>query len=147
MNAETARATAEAEVRTALDHWQNAVRAKDIDAIVSHYASDIVAYDAILKLQFKGVDVYRKHWETCMEMCSGPMIFELHELQVVSGEDVALSPALTRRRGPGPDANAIPRWMRLTACYRKRNEKWQVVHEHFSAPFDMESSKVLWLEP
>jgi ketosteroid isomerase-like protein len=38
--------------------------------------------------------------------------------------------------------------MRVTVCYRKTNGKWLVVHEHFSAPFEMESGKALLdLEP
>jgi ketosteroid isomerase-like protein len=37
--------------------------------------------------------------------------------------------------------------MRMTTCYRKQQDDWRVVHEHFSAPFDIQSDKVLWLEP
>jgi len=142
-----ARTTPEAAIRAELEDWASAVRAKDVERIVAHYAPDIVAYDAIVALQFKGVDAYRKHWETCMTMCSGPMIFELHELQLAAGEDVAFAHALNRCGGTGPDGKEMSGWMRMTACYRKRNGEWLVVHEHFSAPFDMQSDKVLWLEP
>lgn len=147
MNADTVLSTDEAEIRELLDTWQSAVRAKNVDAIVSRYAPDIVAYDAILKLQFKGVDAYRKHWETCMEMCTGPMIFELHELHIAAGDDVAFCHALNRCGGTGPDGKEMVGWMRMTVGYRKRRGEWQVVHEHYSAPFDMESDQVLWLEP
>ncbi|MBL8444372.1 MAG: hypothetical protein JNK52_10035, partial [Zoogloeaceae bacterium] len=44
----------EAELRTQLEDWARAVRAKDIDRIFAHYAPDIVAFDAIAQLQFKG---------------------------------------------------------------------------------------------
>jgi ketosteroid isomerase-like protein len=38
--------------------------------------------------------------------------------------------------------------MRATICFRKINGEWKVVHEHYSAPFDMESGKALFdLEP
>jgi ketosteroid isomerase-like protein len=144
MNAST---TPEAAIRAELEDWASAVRAKDIGRIVAHYAPDIVAYDAIVALQFKGVDAYRKHWETCMTMCSGPMLFELHELQIAAGEDLAFAHALNRCGGTGPDGKEMSGWMRMTACYRRRNGEWLVVHEHFSAPFDMQSDKVLWLEP
>jgi len=56
MNAETIKATAEAEIRELMDNWLQSVRSLDINGIVSHYAPDIVAYDAIAQLQFKGVD-------------------------------------------------------------------------------------------
>jgi len=147
MNAETTAVRAEAEIRKLLDDWQEAVRAKDVDRIVSFYAPDIVAYDAIAKLQFRGVEAYRAHWEKCMTMCSGPTIFEVHELQVAAGDEVAFAHGLNRCGGTGPDGKESVGWMRMTVGYRRTNGRWQAVHEHFSAPFDIESSKVLWLEP
>lgn len=147
MNTATTLASTETEIRDELDDWARAVRTKDIARIVTHYAADIVAFDAIAQLQFKGIEAYRKHWETCMTMCTGPMIFELHEVQVEAGEDLAFVHALSRCGGTGPDGKEMSGWMRMTACYRKRQGKWRVAHEHFSAPFDMQSDKVLWLEP
>ncbi len=147
MNANDLTAIAKAEVRAVLDQWQEAVRAKDLEGIVAHYAPDIVAYDAIVALQFVGRDAYREHWATCLKMCTGPMIFELRDPQVAAAGDVAFCHALTRCGGTGPDGKECSGWMRMTACYRKRDGRWLVVHEHFSAPFDMETNKMLELEP
>lgn len=68
-------------------------------------------------------------------MCSGPMIFELHELRVTAGDDIAFVHGLNRCGGTGPDGKEMVGWMRMTACFRKLHGQWQVVHEHFSAPF------------
>ncbi len=144
---DTRTTTPDTVIREDLEDWASAVRAKDLERIVAHYAPDIVAYDAIAKLQFNGLPAYREHWENCMTMCAGPMLFELHELQVAASGDVAFAHALNRCGGTGPDGTEMSGWMRMTACYRKRNGAWRVVHEHFSAPFDMSSDKVLWLEP
>jgi len=147
MNAEAARVGAEAEIHAILEDWRQAVCDKDVARIVSRYAPDIVAYGAILKLQFRGIDAYREHSEKCMTMCTGPTVFELHELQLVAGDGVTFAHALNRCGGTGPDGKESTGWMRMTGGYRRMNGRWQVVHEHFSAPFDMETSKVLWLEP
>jgi ketosteroid isomerase-like protein len=38
--------------------------------------------------------------------------------------------------------------MRATVCCRNAGGRWRIAHEHFSAPFDMESGKaLLGLEP
>ncbi|MDO9596759.1 MAG: nuclear transport factor 2 family protein [Azoarcus sp.] len=140
-------ARTETEIRSELEDWAGAVRAKDVDRIFAHYAPDIVAFDAIAQLQFKGADAYRKHWETCMTMCTGPMIFELHDLQITSGEELAFAHALNRCGGTGPDGKEMSGWMRMTAGYQKQHGRWRIVHEHFSAPFDPQSDKALWLEP
>lgn len=148
MNAETATATAEAEIRKLMDNWLRAVHAQDIDGIVSCYAPNILAFDAVSQLQFKGVDAYRKHWEACLSMCPpGSMIFEIHDLNITAGNDVAFCHGLSRCGGVGENGEEKTGWMRMTVCYRKRNGRWRVVHEHFSAPFDMETLKVLDLRP
>lgn len=147
MNAPTSVAATEAALRSQLEDWAGAVRARDIERIFTHYAPEIVAFDAIAELQFKGAEAYRRHWEACMTMCTGPMIFELHEVEVTAGEDLAFAHALNRCGGTGPDGREMSGWMRMTVCLRRRNAQWQVVHEHFSAPFDPQSDKALWLQP
>jgi uncharacterized protein (TIGR02246 family) len=144
----TAKATAEAEIREQVDSWLQAVRAMDLEGIVSHYAPDILAFDAVSQLQFKGVDAYRKHWQACLAMCRpGTMIFEMHDLNVVAGDDVAFATALNRCGGIGENGEEKAGWMRMTAGYRKTDGRWMVVHEHFSAPFDMETLRVLDVKP
>jgi uncharacterized protein (TIGR02246 family) len=141
------RADEEAQIRTLIDDWATAARAKDVDAIFTHYAPDIRAFDAIAQLQFEGSDAYRKHWEACMSMCSGPMIFEVHELVIEARDHLAFGHYLSRCGGTGPDGKERSGWMRATFCCRKTNGRWKVAHEHFSAPFDPETGKVLELKP
>jgi ketosteroid isomerase-like protein len=56
---------------------------------------------------------------------------------------VAFSHYLTRC-GAIENGEEKASWMRVTVGYRKTNGKWIIVHEHFSAPFDMESGKALF---
>ncbi|MGH8501891.1 MAG: YybH family protein [Gammaproteobacteria bacterium] len=148
MNDRTSSATSETEVRALIDKWLSAVRANDVDGIASHYAPDILAFDAIAQLQFKGVDAYKKHWQACLAMCPGPMTFEIHDLKITAGDDVAFSHCLCWCGGTDENGEQKASWMRMTAGYRKADGKWKVAHEHFSAPFDMESGKALFgLQP
>jgi uncharacterized protein (TIGR02246 family) len=138
----------EAPIRELIEDWAKAARANDIEGIMAAYAPDVVSFDAIAQLQFKGAEAYRKHWEMCVAMCSGPMTFEIHDLDIAAAGDVAFGHYLLRCGGAGEDGEEKTGWMRATVCYRKRSGRWMVVHEHFSAPFDMESGKaLLGLEP
>jgi ketosteroid isomerase-like protein len=138
----------EAQIRARLDAWAKAARAKDIEGVMFHYAPDVVAFDAILALQFRGAAAYRKHWESCFTLCAGPTTFEIHDLDVTARDDVAFGHYLLHCGGTGPHGKEHIGWMRATACFRKTNGKWMIVHEHFSAPFDPESGKALFqLEP
>jgi uncharacterized protein (TIGR02246 family) len=142
------RADEEVRIRRLIDDWAKAVRASDIDAIMAHYAPDVRAFDAIAQLEFKGADAYRKHWQACIAMCPGPMIFEIHDLGIEVGDGLAFGHYLLRCGAAGADGEQKSGWMRVTVCWRKRSGTWRVVHEHFSAPFDPASGKALLdLEP
>jgi uncharacterized protein (TIGR02246 family) len=138
----------EDEVRNLIEGWRKAAVAKDVDAILLHYAPDIVAFDAIAQLRFRGRDAYRKHWEACLSMCPGQMIFEVHDLNIAAGGDLAFCHYLSLCGGTGENGEAKTGWMRATAGCRKIDGKWMIVHEHFSAPFEIESGKALFdLQP
>lgn len=142
------RQTAEGEIRALIESWAQAARAKDVDAIFAHYAPDIVAYDAIGQLRFEGTQAYRTHWQACMAMCPGPMTYEVHDLAIEVGGDLAFGHYLGRCGGTDADGKEQAGWFRVSVCLRKTNGRWQVAHEHFSAPFDPQSGKaLLGLEP
>lgn len=143
-----ASSTAQAHIKTLLEQWCAAVRDKDLDAIMAYYAPDIVAYDAILQLQFRGIDAYREHWKFCLGLCEGGMLFQTHQLAVHAGGDVAFAHWLHKCGGTDDKGEEKFSWMRASAGYRRTAEGWKAVHEHFSAPFDMASSKALFdLQP
>ncbi|WP_447739017.1 YybH family protein [Pseudomonas laurentiana] len=133
---------AETEIRQLIERWMQAVRDRDIPNIIAPYADDIVAFDAIQSLQFKGKAVYTAHWEMCMNMCPGAMVFEFAELTVHATGDLALA-HWVNRCGPADDASQCG-FMRATVGYRRQGGQWQVIHEHWSAPFDMETQKALF---
>jgi ketosteroid isomerase-like protein len=144
MQSDNLNAMAETGILELTDRWLKAVQALDIDGIVAHYAADIIAYDAVSQLRFMGVDAYRKHWQACLAMCPGPMIFEIHDLNIVAGDEVAFGYSLIRCGGTSDSGEEKASWMRMTTGYRKIGRKWMIVHEHFSSPFDMESGKALF---
>jgi ketosteroid isomerase-like protein len=118
MTTERTKADDEAQIRARIDEWAKAARAKDIDRVMSHYAPDVVAFDAIAALQFKGAEAYKKHWETCCAMCPGPTVFEIHNLDITAKDDVAFCHYLLRCGGTGPDGKEHIGWMRVTVCFR-----------------------------
>lgn len=133
------------ELRSLIDTWMEAVRRRDVDAITAPYADDILAFDAIQSLQFKGKAAYRAHWEMCMGFCTGPMVFQMEQLQIRSSGDLALAHWLNKCGEETPEGTEDKcGYMRVTVGYERRNGQWKVVHEHWSAPFDMETSKALF---
>jgi ketosteroid isomerase-like protein len=69
------------QIRECLDAWARALRAKDIDALMAHYAPDIVTFD-LMPLQSLGVDAYRKNFEVWFASVQGPIDYEIRDLGI-----------------------------------------------------------------
>ncbi len=132
------------DLRALMKTWTTAAQARDVKTIMSCYTDDVVAYDAIMKLQFQGADAYGKHWAMCMEMCSGEMVFEPADMTLAASGDVGYGFYLIRCGAKESDGNDKTGWMRGTVGFRRSGGKWAIAHEHFSVPFDMESGKALF---
>lgn len=146
MNSETTLAAAsdlETDVRNVINSWQKAVSTCNLDNIMVFYAPDILSFDAISQLQFRGIAAYREHWQACMEMCKNDLVFAIHELHVTAADDVAFGHYLTRC-GSASQGEEKASWMRGTMCLRRIKGSWKIVHEHFSSPFDPASGKALF---
>jgi ketosteroid isomerase-like protein len=146
VNSETtlaATSEVEADIRNVLNSWQKAASTCNLDKIMTFYAPDILSFDAVCQLQFKGIAAYRAHWQACMEMCKGEMIFEIHEVKITASDDIAFGHYLTRC-GSAAEGSEKASWMRGTVCLRRINVNWKIVHEHFSSPFDPATGKALF---
>ena len=135
--------SSESLLRQQIDSWMQAVRERDIDAIVAPYAEDVVAFDAIQALHFKGKAAYRAHWEACMAFCPDGAIFDMEQLQVHASPELAIAHWLNRC-GSAEEGAEGGCYMRVTAGYQRIDGEWKVIHEHWSAPFDMETGAALF---
>ncbi len=138
------RTTAEGEIRALIDRWAAAAKAQELETVMACYTPDVLAFDAIGALQFKGREAYRKHWETCFSYMpsGGEMIFDISELAITTSQDLAYFHYIARCGGSCNGEEKIG-WMRVTGVCRKSSGQWRIVHEHFSSPFDPMSGQVI----
>jgi uncharacterized protein (TIGR02246 family) len=131
----------EDQIRELIDRWLKALRSKDLEGIMSCYAPDILLFDLLPPLQYVGADAYRKNWAEWFPTFQGPIGYEVRELRITTGDDVAFSQSLNWISGKRTDGQETEAWLRATLCYRKIEGKWMIQHEHVSVPFFMDSGK------
>jgi uncharacterized protein (TIGR02246 family) len=134
---------AEAEIRELVDRWAQGIRAKDVDVVVANYAADIVTFDIVPPLRSSGTDAQRNALAAWFATWRGPIGYDIRELTITAGDDVAFSASLNRISGTKTDGEKVDVWVRVTAGYRKVGGRWMVTHEHVSVPFDMENGQAL----
>jgi uncharacterized protein (TIGR02246 family) len=148
MTTTDSKAASEAQIRALIDDRVKAIRAKDVDAAMSSVAPHVLTFDVVNPLQYVGSGGMRKRAEEWFSTFRGPLEYELRDLHVAVGDDVAFSHSLNRVSATTTDGRKLDMWWRATVCYRKIDGKWMITHEHSSVPFDVESGEAsLGLKP
>jgi len=132
-------ASEEAQVRQRVASWAKALRAKDVDGLMSHYAQEIVVFDLAPPLELKGVVAYRKNWTDWFATFQGPVGYEIRDLDVATAGDVTFCRSLNRITGTRTTGENSDAWVRATVGFRKVGGIWIITHEHFSVPINMET--------
>jgi ketosteroid isomerase-like protein len=125
-------------IRALIDAFVAAIRARDIGGVMQVFAPEIVSFDLGPPLQHGGED-FERRWQALFDTHSGPVDYEVSALSLTIGGDIAFSHSLNRNG---------QRWVRWTACYRRIDGWWRIIHEHVSVPADVrEGTAVLDLKP
>ena len=133
--------TADAAIRALMKQWTDAVRTKDIDKLIAYYATDVVVFDLLPPLEFVGAAHYRQNWVAWFASWQGLIGYEMRDLTITAGNEVAFSRSLNHITGSRTDGEKNDVWVRATVCFRKIDGQWKVTHEHMSVPYDMETRK------
>ena len=124
-------------VRDRVASLTQAIRDKDIDYLMTHYAPDVVAYDIMPPLAVLSAADYRKKFEQWFASMRGPIDYEMDDLRISMSESHAFCHCVSHVRGTRTDGEKADYWVRVTTCFQKANGQWLVGHEHVSLPVIM----------
>jgi uncharacterized protein (TIGR02246 family) len=133
----------EAAIREMVDGFVKAIRSKDMTKVMSVFAEDVVSFDIAPPLQHGGGETFMKRWQELFDSYQGAIDYEVRDLRISASNDVAFSHSLNGVSGTLQSGQKSDRWLRWTACYRKTNGKWLIVHEQVSVPVDVRSGKAM----
>ncbi|AQU70716.1 YybH family protein [Streptomyces niveus] len=125
----------EQQIRALIEGWAAAVHTGDMDHVLADHAADIVMFDVPPPQEgVRGIDAYRETWPGFFEWQASGGTFDILELDVTAGADVAYAYALLRCGSPREVAERSATRLRLTIGLRKEAGRWVVAHEHHSFP-------------
>lgn len=148
MTTDTGNSTDVAMLRALLEQRVAAVHAKDIDGLMASVAPNIESFDVLAQLHYSGADAVRRRAEQWFSSYRTEIGYELRDVAVAAGDDVAFCRYLYHVSGTTTGGDQVSMWVRATTCCQKRDGRWIITHEHQSVPFDVASGKALLdLEP
>ena len=123
----------DAQVRDLVRRWAAAVHEGDLDAVLADHADDIVMFDVPPPQRgVRGIEAYGETWPPFFEWQRSGAVFEIDELEVEAGGEVAYAFALLRCGTPEELAERPEQRLRLTLGLRREDGRWVVAHEHHS---------------
>jgi uncharacterized protein (TIGR02246 family) len=123
------------QIRDLVTRWATAVHDGDLAGVLADHADDIVLFDVPPPEDgVRGIDAYRETWPPFFAWQRSGAVFDLVELAVTAGADVAWAHALLRCGTPEELAARPDGRLRLTLGLRREGGRWVVAHEHHSFP-------------
>ncbi|MGH7024829.1 MAG: YybH family protein [Caulobacteraceae bacterium] len=131
----------EARIRALEARFVDAVRAKNVNAIMRVYAPDVFVFDVVPPRQYVGAAAYRKDWQGYVEHFKGQVKFDVSDLRIIVSGDMAYSHSIQTISGVDAKGTSTPMTVRVTDVYRKHGGAWKIVQEHVSVPVDLDTDK------
>jgi ketosteroid isomerase-like protein len=131
----------DAKIRAARAELVAAMKGKNLDAIMSHYAPDVVVYDAGPPREYVGAAAFRENWRGFLVGLPGPWSVEASEGAVATGGSLGYARTIVHFVCTDAKGAKVEFTDRLTDVYRRIGGKWLIVHEHTSFPVDFETAK------
>src|SRR5438132_13600696 len=117
MSTSNHRSTDEAEIRDLVESWARAVRTKNLDGIMANHSPEILMFDVPPPAQSKGIEAYKKTWDVFFAWFQDSGVFDIKELNITAGEDVAFGTALISLGGTESNCNKVELDFSLYICY------------------------------
>jgi uncharacterized protein (TIGR02246 family) len=133
----------EADIRTRIDKLAAAIRAHDLETAMSVYAPDVVSFDFEPPLQHEGAEAKRRNWVAVFEAFQRPLGYQVHDLTIAVGGDVAFTHSLNRISGTLKDGGTTDMWVRATIGLRNIDGDWLITHDQVSVPIDFGTGTAL----
>jgi ketosteroid isomerase-like protein len=137
MTTETTTLHEEAKIRAAIDSRAIAIRNKNVQGVLPNFTEDSVGFFFEPPLQQSPLKEDLAGW---FATWSSQIGYEISDLKITAGDDVAFCNSLSRLTGTRTDGTNTDLWFRETLCFQKIDGQWRIAHIHESVPMYMDGS-------
>lgn len=124
----------ETQIREAMDKRVKAVRCKNPDAVRAAFCLETIVHSVELPLQPSAQQQDLVGW---FSTWIGPIGYEVCELEISVGGDIAYCHFLSHMTGPRVDDEDANFWFREALFFRRISKQWLITHRHDCVPMLM----------
>jgi ketosteroid isomerase-like protein len=124
----------ESQVAALLVSWASATRQNRTEDILRNHSADAVIFDVLAPMKYEGTEAYRRSWGDWQPHIRGEGVFQLENLVVSAGAEIAFAHCFIRCGGMFENGKSFEDLVRATFCLEKIAGSWRVIHQHISKP-------------
>lgn len=124
----------ETAVRARIERLGRAIRDKNLDVLMSFYASDVVVFDVFPPLETRGAPAYRNNFEHWFSSVQGPIEYQMQGLDITPCGSHVISRCISHIKARSKAGESMEYSVRVTSVFESRDGEWLVTHEHISIP-------------
>ncbi len=127
----------ETAIRQLLESWAEATRQNRKNDVLKNHLPSLVIFDVLPPMKYSSAESYRRSWDEWQPETQGEGQFELEDLVVTCGSNVAFAHCFIRCGGTLSSGQTFQDVVRATFCLEKIDGMWKVSHQHVSKPLQM----------
>jgi len=125
------------EIAKVIESWAKATRENRKDDILANHVAELVIFDVLAPMKYESAVEYRASWDEWQPETEGEFQFDIEELNITEGNDVAFAHSFIRCGGTFPNGEVFHDLVRATFCLIKNAEQWKITHQHVSKPVEL----------
>jgi ketosteroid isomerase-like protein len=130
----------EAAIRDVLASWAAATRQNRMNDVLKNHSPNLVIFDVLPPMKYDSAESYRRSWDDWQPQTEGEGQFDLENLVITIGSNVAFAHCFIRCGGVLQNGQPFSDVVRATFCLEKRTGSWKVCHQHVSKPYQPSKS-------
>ncbi|MGE8541974.1 nuclear transport factor 2 family protein [Acinetobacter sp. ANC 3813] len=127
------------EIMTVLERWDQAICSLDMHEIVEYCAADVSLFDVTMELC--GISAYQQIWNIYKDYFRKGLKVFRDRINIYAEHDIAFVYCFSKIDVESGIPTPGISWCRTTICFKKKKDKWKIIHQHISLPISAESVK------
>jgi len=132
-------------IESLFETYKKSVFQKDVETFVSIFDQNVRVFDMWQRWSYDGLSDWREMVENWFgSLGENKDIVEFDDIQIQSTDEIAFASAFVKFTAVSEKGEEL-RYLenRLTWVIQKRENSWNIIHQHTSGPIDFQTMKVI----
>lgn len=127
------------EIMAVLNQWDQAICSLEMHQIIECCAAEVSLFDVTMELY--GISAYQQVWNVYRDYFRKGLKVFRDKVNIYAEPDLAFVYCFSKIDVESGVPTPGITWCRTTLCFKKKKDRWKIIHQHISLPASRDSVK------